>query len=790
MKTPRLSLKAFLALAFATSALAAGELPTWTVIEEGASSWPTISFRVGSESRALQCRYAECGPNAPKKANINLYLLTKKPGATPTTVTTYDGVERSKWNPRRYTDGEYAYVPRKIKADSYNYDSELSYYKLDNTGAAPAVVQGSARYAATNSSLSAGYYGYDQMKVAPPKKMGDDEIKPAAPSAPAKTTWWCKQSTGEIIGVQPGHKPPEGYTQLRSRSSKCGDKPANGGRREDPRELRKLPTAGAWKDAVTPVASWRSVKTSAWPLAGVEIPVPGMNFYCYHEKMDGDKDLMTHLKKNRLIVECVNWTVPSDDATKDEGGKKFKIRSNAVVFDLGFVNGKLQTLNAIKGVIVTENSSLPDSLGGEKFVKVTAVSAPDAPAKGALSAKELTWLEKTEKGLYEAAAKPKEPAALAAHYQKYRDFIIVNLEPNTEAIGKYKAALADPKSNAAAIDATLPPVWGGDNKAVVGLFGPLTDIQLSKDEYDALAKLSKPGLQGPAYDYAFARGGKDGKGKDETTFVEANYDPIVLHKTVIKARAMLPKKPEVKPGDEISDAPLTDAEIALLTPDEKRQYLDAQKKAENGTPELKKFYSDLSRTLRKRIIDEKRGETAAYVPPKNLEEFKKLADWQKTKFCDPKSEAGAQAANSGPKQSDTKLNTGKDAKVTLGKVDAQLKAEAAEADQKAATQASGGLPDWAKGPCAEHLARMNPAPGNGNGGTTPPGNIAGKIEHGKDAEIKPKEANPWFTMELGLAAVKGGMVGLLVGSLFGPVGLVAGPLIGAAIFYGMTKLQS
>ena len=134
-------------------------------------------------------------------------------------------VPRSKWNPAYHYDGPYEMVPEKINAKAWSWKSELSHFKLDNTGGKLFVVQGTNRYPATTDINEVQISGYDQMKVAPPAKMSDDEIKPAAPPA-QRSTWWCDQNTGEIIGVLPGQKPPSGYTRLESRSSTCGKKPA------------------------------------------------------------------------------------------------------------------------------------------------------------------------------------------------------------------------------------------------------------------------------------------------------------------------------------------------------------------------------------------------------------------------------------------------------------------------------------------------------------------------------------------------------------------------------------
>ncbi len=61
---------------------------------------------------------------------------------------------------------------------------------------------------------------------------------------------------------------------------------------------------------------------------------------------------------------------------------------------------------------------------------------------------------------------------------------------------------------------------------------------------------------------------------------------------------------------------------------------------------------------------------------------------------------------------------------------------------------------------------------------------------GADQETGTKKPNKYFNADLVTSAVKGSLIGLLVGSLFGPPGLIAGPVIGAALFYGLTKITA
>lgn len=61
---------------------------------------------------------------------------------------------------------------------------------------------------------------------------------------------------------------------------------------------------------------------------------------------------------------------------------------------------------------------------------------------------------------------------------------------------------------------------------------------------------------------------------------------------------------------------------------------------------------------------------------------------------------------------------------------------------------------------------------------------------GPDKEIEPPKPNEWLKSDHILMGVKGAMVGLLVGSLWGFAGLGIGVLIGGLIGYGLSKLTA
>lgn len=61
---------------------------------------------------------------------------------------------------------------------------------------------------------------------------------------------------------------------------------------------------------------------------------------------------------------------------------------------------------------------------------------------------------------------------------------------------------------------------------------------------------------------------------------------------------------------------------------------------------------------------------------------------------------------------------------------------------------------------------------------------------GADKEIEPPKPNEWLKSDHIISGVKGAMVGLLVGSLWGFAGMGIGVLIGGLIGYGLSKLTA
>ncbi|PIR18507.1 MAG: hypothetical protein COV48_07150 [Elusimicrobia bacterium CG11_big_fil_rev_8_21_14_0_20_64_6] len=64
------------------------------------------------------------------------------------------------------------------------------------------------------------------------------------------------------------------------------------------------------------------------------------------------------------------------------------------------------------------------------------------------------------------------------------------------------------------------------------------------------------------------------------------------------------------------------------------------------------------------------------------------------------------------------------------------------------------------------------------------------ITPGEDTEIAPPKSNKWLKSEHLINGVKGAMVGVLIGSLWGLTGLGIGALIGGLFAYGLSRIMA
>lgn len=675
MKTPRLALLALAlpALLLAPSAKAgaapaAPDLPKWAVVDESFRAWPTIYFTVGKDNRALRCRYSECNPET-NKGQSNLYVMIE--GArVPIDATIFEYHDLGKWDPRRLTGQTQTKTSRIVKAHRQNYSSQLSNFKLDNTGGKLSVVQGGIKYAAT-TDLRTVYVSETggAVAVAPPTKKAADTIKPdgtvppvtperrpTRPTRPAKVSW-CDPATGNVHAIPASQKPGAGWTPM--------------------------------------------------------------------------------------------GTAPGSACTKTDGKPP----------------------------------------APEVTAPVVKISAKETPwltrGQAADLATEMAAWDKSE------TAAPARASALRDIVKSYRKEIVTNLLPSPNS-AQYATAAADPKATTASIDATLPAeVWGGANNSIVGPFGDRLDIQLSKEEWAVLTSSAFPA--GGLSLYEEGRKGADGNADSPAikpgTYSAAAYDPIRLHLFTMAARAAVgtippgtvvkpPAPPGTDPGTPAKLLPLlTREQLKSLTPKEINEYLSILEAAKGvaSDPNVQNVLKNLLATIEKR-----KGQP---YPSGGLteENFKDAPSWHKDIFCSPATH-GAKAITR-DKPSKEIDNSPVSMEALLGMVN--------KLPQQGGTPAGGsGRPPWAKGPCKDYDASWTPEQTKQTGKDE-------KKPHGVDADLasKTKEvpdtvANSWLMRGQIQTFAQGALIGLVIGSLFGPIGLIAGPLLFGALMYGMQKYDA
>ncbi|MBI2788813.1 MAG: DUF456 domain-containing protein [Elusimicrobia bacterium] len=673
MKTPRLALFALLALALAPFAQAA-DMPGWKVTDESFRSWPKVFFTAGGKSLTLNCRWAECNPEKNKTVS-NLYVM-KDVGVEKIQVTIMDRVPLGRWDPRRRFGSEenrqgYTRVPKVIEAARRKYTTELSHFKLDNTGKELVVVQGDKKFPATT------------------------DIR-----------WQYVDATGNVIAVAPPTKEADDLLKPEN-----GGRGGNGGRGDRGGRGGSGAPSGKW---------WCDPKT-------------------------GEKYNAARGRRGSTLL-----------ASKDAPCKK------------------------------TGSGTAPGPV----------VTNPDTDADASLALVEGTetrWLTKAQAAAYaEARGAAKDAAAKKAADDKYRALVEAQTRPG--AVADYKAARSLPAKDAPAkIKAALDPLemWGGkDVKAIVAPFqekaepatAKLLEIQLSKADWELLKKKPEDQLK-----YTQSRLGANGSSGDGTAFDAKYLDPVALRLGAEAARKAVGSTEGTPPGGVVTNPNdgkliplLTDDEKKLLTPSELAVYEGMYKSA--PTPKEKdKSLQNESKRLRDLIASEGRGKSPAYAKPGDRAAFDKLPEWQRKKFCD---ELLAETANPGADTRGAEFGGGGSTDPT-----AQLKdTHARSATNTGTTTAPASTgPEWAVDACKPY---RSPATVNNPGGKPPLGGVVPTPGNGVDVENKEKEKSKWLTQDLLTSAAKGAMVGLLVGSLFGPVGLIAGPILGGALFYGLTKITS
>lgn len=294
-------------------------------------------------------------------------------------------------------------------------------------------------------------------------------------------------------------------------------------------------------------------------------------------------------------------------------------------------------------------------------------------------------------------------------------------------------------------------------------------------------------------------------------------DKIDPKMTGAASNAETPKEPSTPSSAEApkeaklpAPALLTDEEIKVLAPLEKSMYT----KFKEGGESLKALLAEIVSVLRGRINEEKRLSFKPLPASADMTsaQFNALPEFQKRQFCvDYPLDAVALAGDAKAGELDTRPNALAGVKNSAANPITQAKPATAETawsgkDRKDACRKLppeipplAGLAHTATGDSAllEKKKRAE-ADGVGNLGKEEKkkleeangvGNFMAKEKEKKEGETS-WWPNSWVTRPLVIGAVKGALIGLIVGSLFGPAGLIAGPLIGAALFYGLEMINT
>lgn len=353
--------------------------------------------------------------------------------------------------------------------------------------------------------------------------------------------------------------------------------------------------------------------------------------------------------------------------------------------------------------------------------------------------------------------------------------------------------------------------------------------QVAEDRPAADKALSEAELA--ALDNIKVAAGKTQK-DDYLAEIKGRRSNSILRRVAAKYRGLVPK-----PSDSPSSGALTPDEIAKLPPDEASRYIKdvlaaagdpakligaykasrdkisaAAKKSDSasragGSNELQpNEQANLTREERRlyelQLNSAKNGKNSAEIAsviatyrqkaeanalkevPKNVKAFKKLTTAQKGKFCDD-----LDASNAGSPVNPKVITP------------AKTQAEKADDSDDAAigifsgslthnnTVAAAPLPpmDQLRKACKDFLA--------GNQGSRSKANLTASIppspniKPGSDTEggkkDEKKDPNAWLAVKTGAV---GAIPGALVGTFFGPVGVIVGAAIGFALFWGVSKI--
>lgn len=381
-----------------------------------------------------------------------------------------------------------------------------------------------------------------------------------------------------------------------------------------------------------------------------------------------------------------------------------------------------------------------------------------------LSDREKAWLSDAERSFYEVGVKDGNPteADKAQVAAQYREVLGKTGLPEEFRTGYAELAKAP---DAAKIDAYL-----------------LTLVEITGDQLAALEKIVK-GKEPAGYKLTKDNARQDYDEEMKPLAKDAGHPAAAesrkAYAITAKYRAMLKAsgstaQPNPNPdpnnpgGTTTAPTRLSDKELATLTSDEKKAY----------EAELAAAGKDAAK------IAEVNKKYRAIAGKRDLEVFNSLGPDEKADLCKP-FKAGVAQGSAADSRNATELGG-------TGNAQAQLKQTAANLTGSAATSApqppngTAGFSEAVRKACFEFLAGATKPTGPIAGPTVPP---SPGMKAGSDKNPTPEKKGFFDSMDKETAAnvkagVAGAFVGILVGSFFGPGGMILGALIGGGLFFG------
>ena len=310
---------------------------------------------------------------------------------------------------------------------------------------------------------------------------------------------------------------------------------------------------------------------------------------------------------------------------------------------------------------------------------------------------------------------------------------------------------------------------------------PASDAALSEGDLAALDKI------------------KDAGGKTQKDYYQAEVKGRLsiptLRRAAAKYRGLVPKS-----SDSPSSGALTPDEIAKLPPDEASQYIKDVLAASGDPAKLIPLYK-ASRDKIAAADKKPESPVSSVTPPKNYAEFLALSEAQKKTYCRglqlEETTGGAPPIVASKNALEKARRT---AKCSLGDPSSDqgcLTNEFEGKDDGVAvtpniSDKTNAVDKRIKTACSALLASEKPVVqplAKKKKNDSDIANLKGPTKIGTDTEggkkDEKKDPNAWLAVKTGAV---GAIPGALVGTFFGPVGILVGAAIGFALFWGVSKL--